>query len=132
MAKSFTAQLQAFVDKTERKMTAVLRQSVEDVFRIAQTTVAQGGSMPVLNSDLRNSLATEINGASVAEGPDSYTLAVAQLEPGDHLRGAWTEEYAIVRHYKPEDFGQGGGMWRDKAAAQWQGIVDANARKVQS
>jgi len=55
---------------------------------------------------------------------------LAQLEPGDMLSGGWTAEYARARHYKPEDFGQGGGMWRDKAAAKWQGIVDANARKV--
>lgn len=132
MARSFTAQLRQFTEKTERKMTAILRQSVQDVFDIAQEPVSKGGSMPVDTAFLRNSLATEVNGSMVAEGDDSYTLAIAQLEPGDKLRGGWTAEYARARHYKPEDFGQGGGMWRDKAAAQWQRIVDANARKVEN
>ncbi len=130
MAKSFKAQLRDFGEKTERKMTAILRQSAQDVFDDAQTPVAQGGSMPVDEGFLRNSLVTEINGGSVGQGADSYALAIAQLEPGDMLSGGWTAEYARARHYKPEDFGQGGGMWRDKAAAKWQGIVDANARKV--
>jgi hypothetical protein len=128
--KTFTADLERFENMTLDKMRRVVRQSVQDTFTDAQTTVAQGGSLPVDTGFLRNSFATELNGSGVAQGEDSYLLAVAQMEPGDVLAGGWTAEYARPRHYKPENFGQGGGMWRDKAAAKWQDTVSRNARAV--
>lgn len=132
MRKSFTAQLKQWQKETERKGRAVLRQSVQDVLDDAQTPVAKGGSLPVDQGFLRNSLATEVNGTKLAEGADTYTLAIAQLEPGDKFRAGWTADYALVRHYKPPTFGQGGGLWRDKAAGKWQSFVDENARKVRN
>ena len=128
--KTFAAQLEDFENLTEDKMTRVMRQSLQDVVEDAQVPVAQGGSMPVDLEFLRDSLATELNGSGVAEGPDSYVLTIAQMEPGDILRVGWTAEYARARHYKPEDYGQGGGMWRDKAAAKWQDTVARNAKAV--
>lgn len=130
MAKSFTAQLRNISQKTEEKMIRIARQSIDDVVADAQTPVAKGGSMPVDKSFLRNSLISSVNGAQVAKGGDTYTLAIAQLKPGDYLRFGWSADYARARHYKPEDFGQGGGMWRDKAAAKWQSIVDKNTRRA--
>jgi hypothetical protein len=130
MPKTFAAQLQDFENLTEDKMRRVLRQSVQDVIQDAQTPVSQGGSMPVLDGFLRNSLATELNGSGVAQGADSFILTIAQMEPGDMLRAGWTAEYARARHYRPEDYGQGGGMWRDKAAAKWQDTVARNAKAV--
>jgi hypothetical protein len=123
---SFTAQIRQWNDRTERKMTAVLKQSAQDVIADAQTPAAQGGNMAVDTGFLRNSLVTEVNGAQVAQGSDSYTLAISQLEPGDYLRAAWTAEYARMRHYNPVN----GGPFRDAAAARWQQIVDANVRRV--
>mgnify|MGYP005850773037 CR=1 FL=1 len=131
MARTFAADLSRFAHLTDDKLRRILRQSVQDVIRDAQTPVAQGGSMPVNTGFLRNSLATEVNGIGVATGEDSYVLAIAGLEPGDVLRAGWTAEYARARHYKPEGFGQGGGHWRDRAAAKWQDIVARNASAVQ-
>lgn len=128
--KTFAAQLQDFENLTMDKMRRVVRASVQDTIADAQTPVAQGGSMPVDEAFLINSLATELNGSGVATGADSFVLAIAQMEPGDVLAAGWTAEYARARHYKPEDFGQGGGHWRDKAAAKWQDTVDRNARAV--
>jgi hypothetical protein len=128
--KTFTASLQDFERLTIDKMERVVRQSVQETFNDAQTTVAQGGSMPVDTAFLRNSLAVDLNGSLSGQSEDSYILAVAQMVPGDVMTGKWTAEYARIRHYKPESFGQGGGMWRDKAAAKWQDIVARNARAV--
>jgi hypothetical protein len=128
--KTFAAQLEKIEALTIDQMRRVVRQSAQDVISDAQTPVAQGGSMPVDTSFLRNSLATELNGSAVATGEDSYILAIAQMQPGDVLRAGWTAEYARARHYKPETFGQGGGMWRDKAAAKWQDTVAKNAKAV--
>jgi len=127
---TFTADLSRFENLTREKMERIARQSIQDVISDAQETVAMGGALPVDTGFLRNSLATELNGSNVATGEDSYILAIAQLQLGDNLRAGWTAEYARARHYKPEDFGQGGGMWRDKAVAKWQDIVAKNARAV--
>jgi len=130
MAGSFAADLSRFADLTIDKAMRVVKQSVQDVVNDAQTTVAQGGSMPVDSGFLRNSLVGELNGTQVAQGADIVTLTVIGMAPGDVARFGWAAEYARARHYKPEDYGQGGGHWRDKAAAKWPARVEANARAV--
>ena len=130
MTRTFAADLSRFADLTEEKLGRVVRQSAQEVVGIAQTTVAQGGSMPVDTGFLRNTLVSELNGSTIAGGGDAYGLAIAGMKPGDVLRVGWTAAYARARHYTPESFGQGGGMWRDKAAAQWGAIVAKNAGLV--
>lgn len=127
--RKFIADVDAFSSLTKDKMLRVARQSLQDVVRIAQRTVADGGDMPVDKGFLRNSLVTELRGAKVGEGANSYTLGIANLQLGDAFRVAWTADYAIPRHYMV-GVGQGGGMWRDKAAQRWQPIVASNARRV--
>ena len=126
--KRFIADVEAFAGKTKGQMLKVAKESIQDVIRIAQTPVAQGGDMPVVTSALRNSLVTELRGASVGTGRDSYVLGIAGLRLGDAFQVAWTAEYAIPRHYMIST--KGGGLWRDKAAQRWTGIVADNARKV--
>ncbi len=128
--KQFMASISQWQGKTAKQMLAIAKQSTDDVIRIAQTPVSKGGLMPVDTSTLRNSLVAELNGAQVGEGADSYTLGIAGLQLGDVVTVAWTASYSIARHYKPPSFGQGGGYWRDNAAAQWQNIVRKNARRV--
>lgn len=129
--KRFIADVEAFKNKTKGQMLRVAQASVQDVVRLAQTPVARGGSMPVDEGGLINSLVTELRGAQVGQGENSYVLGIVGLRLGDAFQVAWTAEYAIARHYKPDSFGQGGGMWRDKSAQQWQRIVEKNARAVQ-
>ena len=129
MAKTFSAQIEDWARLTESKMRRVTQQSIQDVMRIAQTPVSQGGNMPVDLEFLRESLVSSLDGADVAEGIDSYTLAIAGMKLGQPMRFAWTAEYAIPRHYAV-GVGQGGGLWRDLAAAQWQDIVTKNAKAV--
>jgi hypothetical protein len=131
MAKSFAADVSRWADLSQDKLRRVMQASIQDVMTIAQTTVAQGGNMPVDTGFLRNSLVSSLDGASVAQGEDSYTLTIGQMQVGQTARFAWAAEYAAARHYKGPDFGQGGGMWRDLAAQQWQRIVESNAKAVQ-
>lgn len=128
--RKFIADVSRFADKTADQMLLVARQSIDDVVRIAQTPVAKGGNMPVDTGFLRNSLVTELRGAKVGEGADSYTLGLSALKLGDPFNVAWTADYAIPRHYMV-GVGQGGGLWRDNAAQQWGRIVEQNARLVQ-
>ena len=111
-------------------MLRVARQSIQDVIRIAQTPVSQGGNLPVETGFLRNSLVTEVRGSRAGEGADSYVLGLSALQLGDPFQVSWSAEYAIPRHYMV-GVGQGGGLWRDNAAQQWPGIVVKNARLVQ-
>lgn len=127
--RKFIADVERFGRLTVEKMLRVAKQSTDDVVREAQTPVAKGGNMPVDTGALRNSLVTEVNGVEAGAGADSFVLGIAQLQLGDVLSVAWTADYAIPRHYMV-GVGQGGGLWRDKAAAKWSGIVDKNARAI--
>lgn len=125
----FIADVEAFADKTADQMLRVAKQSIQDVVRDAQTPVARGGDMPVDTGFLRNSLITEVDGRRAGSGADSYLLGISSLQLGDVFRVAWTAEYAIPRHYMV-GVGQGGGLWRDKAAQKWSATVAKNARRV--
>lgn len=127
--RKFIADVQRFTDKTADQMLRVAKQSLQDVIRQAQTPVAKGGDMPVDTGYLRNSLVTEVRGATAGQGADSFILGLSTLELGDPFQVAWTAEYAIPRHYAV-GVGQGGGLWRDRAAQRWPGIVEKNARAV--
>jgi hypothetical protein len=127
--KKFIADVEAFKNKTIEQMLRVAKQSIQDTIEIAQTPVAQGGDMPVKDGFLRNSLVTTAKAGDL-EGPNSYILGLSTLELGDPFSVAWTASYAIPRHYAV-GVGQGGGLWRTKAAQRWEGVVQANARKVQ-
>jgi hypothetical protein len=127
--RKFIADVEAFKNKTIEQMLRVAKASIQDTIQTAQTPVAQGGDMPVDTGFLRNSLVTKAKGGDL-DGPNSYILGLSTFELGDPFSVAWTADYAIPRHYLVGTSG-GGGLWRDKAAQRWQGIVQANARKVQ-
>lgn len=126
--RKFVADVEAFKRLTVDKMTRVAKQSLQDVIRDAQTTGAQGGNMPVDTGFLRNSLVTELRGAEVGTGANSYVLGIAGLRLGDAFQVAWTAQYAVARHYLVN---ANGGLWRDTAAQKWQRIVEKNAKAVQ-
>lgn len=126
--RKFIADVSAWADKTKEQMLRVAKQSIQDVVEQAQTPVAQGGDMPVDTGFLRNSLEVTTRGVTL-EGPDSYVLGLSALELGDPFNVAWTAEYSIARHYLVGTT-KGGGLWRDKAAQRWEGIVQANAAKI--
>lgn len=123
---TFTAQIKVFADGSKEKIEAVVKQSAQEVFSIAQTPIAQGGRMPVDTGFLRNSLAAELNGATVAGGADAYVLAVAGMELGDVIFAGWTANYARVQEYMAGNFYMLG------AAQQWQAIVARNAEAIRN
>lgn len=127
--RKFVADVDRFAELTKDKMLRVAKQSLQDVVRKAQTPVSQGGDMPVDTGFLRNSLVAEIGGVQRGRGADAYILALSSMELGDPFRVAWTADYAVPRHYMV-GVGQGGGLWRDKAAQTWSMTVAKNARLV--
>ena len=132
MAGSFSRAIGDFADKTADQMNRVMKQSIQEVINDAQTPVAKDGNMPVDQSFLRNSLASELDGTLIAQGENSHTLTIAQMKIGQPARFGWTAAYARARHYLPAGPGrQGGGHWRDIAVGKWQQIVRKNARLVE-
>jgi hypothetical protein len=127
---SFSAQVSAWVAKSERRIEAVFKESAQEVFSIAQTPVARGGNMPVDTGFLRNSLVSGLNGSTSLSGPDAYTLAIAQAKLGDSVFGGWTANYARYVEY-----GAGGRTPRrfaGSAAEQWQRIVARNSARLRA
>ena len=128
MATSFTASIEDWSKKALRNADLVYKQSVQDLFELANRPVAKGGRMRVDTGFLRNSLTMELNGGTFLGSADSYILAVSRLTIGDSIFGGWTAEYAIHREFgtksqSPDFFARG-------AAAEWVGIVAKNAAKL--
>lgn len=134
----FDAQVGAHVAKYKKRLLAVLRQSAQDVFSLAQTpqpsVKVTGGSfelgkIPVDTGFLRNSFVSAVNGIEVSRGPDSYILAIANAEIGDSIFGGWTAVYAPVVNYGGPYQGR---LFATMAAQQWQSIVSSNAERFRS
>ena len=126
----FTAQIKAFADRAEEKIEAVVKQSAQEVFSIAQTPIAQGGRMPVDTGFLRNSLIAELNGAGVSGGSDAYVMAIAGMDLGDVVFAGWTAKYARFQEYGTSRMA--GNFYMLGAAQQWQAIVARNAELVRN
>jgi hypothetical protein len=138
MARTFTAQMQAFADKSKEKMSLVIRQSAADVFDLATTTQpgvdAAGGSfqvgkVPVDTGFLINSFQIGLNGGSGA-GADGVALVVAGMKLGDTVTGTFSAEYA--RHVEYGTSTMAGRFFVLSAAQQWQAIVSRNAAKARA
>lgn len=135
--KSFTASVAAFRDKTKAQMRDVFAESVQDVLEAAQRPKARGGRMPVDTGNLRNSLASGLNGTFGAPSDDGYIVTLRQLEIGDIAQFAWTAPYARrmeLGFFGTDSLGrtyeQPGNHFVGAAAAQWPQFVAAWAARV--
>ncbi len=127
MAKTFVAKIEAFAEESLQKAEAITKESIQDVFEVAQTPKAKGGRMPVDTGFLRNSLTMFLNSTSLTSGVDSYGFAIVGFKLGDTVLGAWTSDYAVHQNYGTTKFA--GNMFMDDAASQWEAIVNRNAKK---
>lgn len=137
MAKSFTAQVSDWVNRSEEKMRTIMQASVQDVMSAAQepgVSLARGaatvtqGAVPVDTGFLRNSLISGLNGAFGPESPDSYILTIAGMDLGDTARFAWTAPYAAAIEYGHGTYP--GAHFVGLNAARWEEIVAANAQRL--
>lgn len=132
MARSFAAQVDAFVRKSKARTTAVFRESVQRLGEEAQTPVAEGGKMRIDTGFLRASYSVSLNGlptgASRNEGgtfafdPSAVDLTIRGAEIGDTIWGGWTANYALPREEMD-------GFLRS-AVQNWQTIVSGVVNEV--
>lgn len=108
--KSFSAQVEDIVAVSEKRMVALMRQSLQDVINNAQTPVAKGGRMRVDTGFLRASGQASLNGMPTGptrgerDAPNSYNfddrnveVRLGELKFGATFFFGWTAEYARYR-----------------------------------
>jgi len=132
---SFEADVNAWARKTETRLRAVFRSSMQEVARQAQEPQAKGGNLPVDTGFLRNSGGAALNdfparqgeegqeGSSAAKAAESATAAaIARANIGDEIIFGWTAVYA-----RPMEARYG---FMRNAADNWQRIVKREAEEI--
>lgn len=134
MAKTFSAQVDAFVLKSKARMTAVFRESVQRVSEEANTTIHEGGKLPIDTGFLRSSYSVSLSGMpfGLGEPPDRdaryrydqshVDLVISDADIGDVIYGGWTARYAQVQEER-------NGFMRS-AVQNWQSIVNGVVNEV--
>ena len=141
-----TASLRDAIKLKKQQIRYIAINAIQDVVEAAQTPqpcVARTGGtfiegrIPVVSSDLIQSLDTRINGKSSGVSDVSYTAMLAGFDLGDQLQFAWTMPYAlrIEKGYVGTDsagrkFNQAGRFFVGKNAARFSDFVDARAKEV--
>lgn len=136
MIDNLDQDLDKFVRKSEERMLAVARQSIQDVANEAQKPVGKGGRMRVKTGFLRASgraavgkmpSGQSMKPADATDGQftydsDSITSALAKLKLGDTFYFGWVANYARYR----EVFDG----FLSTALQNWDQYVASNARKL--
>lgn len=137
MSASFEAQVDDWVRETEARMTAVFRQSVQEVIEAANLPVKQGGRMRVDTGFLRSSgrasksdMPSILPGANPPPGSPKnsfdfnggeISLVIAGADLGETIYYGYTAAYAAAREYGAR--GQSPDMFVRGAAQRWPQIV---------
>lgn len=137
MAKTFTAQIQAFADLTKQNLKYVAVNAIQDVMESAQTPqpsvkrtggTFQEGKIPVDTAELINSLISGANGSFGPQAADSYAVALAGYDLGDYMRFGWTAPYAM--HVELGTGRMAGRHFVGANAARFSQFVEKYAREV--
>jgi hypothetical protein len=126
-------QIDAIIAASEKRMIALMRQSLQDVINDAQKPVAKGGRMRVDTGFLRASGQPSLNG--IPSGPvrgernesysfdtNSLTLTLAKLEIGQTFFFGWTAAYARYREAYDG--------FLEIALQKWSTIVERNTEEI--
>ncbi|WPZ05661.1 hypothetical protein [Pelagerythrobacter marinus] len=132
-----------WAENKDKLLTALLRNSVQELAKEAGSTIPNGGRVPVRTGNLARSVVVD-NKPPVrdAEGvvhtmSADFSLGVAGLKPGDTIYIGWTAIYARRMNYGfvgddslGRTYNQSGFGFAEAAASKWDGIVKAQAAKL--
>lgn len=139
MASTFSADIGKWARQTEQRMTAVFRQSAQEVAEQVKRTRSEGGHMRVKTGFLRASLMASTSqmpsinpmakpaddAADNSFGPDPLvTLVIAGADIGQTIYLGFTAAYARPREYQD-------GFVR-LTAQRWKQIVEESAALIKS
>lgn len=150
---NFAAEIERWAEKTEAQLTAIFRQSAQDVIEVMQEVGPSKanpdstgtGRMPVDTGFLRASLVVVLNGdlppadrkaprrRKKSEGPipwdvSAATLVINQANIGDRVSAGFTANYANLVNYGSSNFP--GYHFVEYASGQWQQIVRRNVERA--
>lgn len=141
--KVFNKQLDEFVGKTEEKILAVTKNSIQEVVEEASTPVKLGGKMRVDTGFLRSSGTASLNQLPTGESEGRKRIAgelgvlpeysnyntgsvlqavLADFKLGDTFYFGWCANYAIYRETYDG--------FLVSACQNWSSIVDKNMRRL--
>jgi hypothetical protein len=132
MAQTFAATVGAWVEKVEGGLTAVFRESCQELVHELDALV------PVDTGALRASLRASTtampqivqSGGAIPAGFGDTVLVINGADIGDVVFLGYTMAYAPYVHYGSN--GRPGRPWVDLVAQRWQSIVAAKAAEVKS
>ena len=122
--------LDQWTKKTEKRIDAVLKDATQSVVAVAQVSRDEGGRMPVITGNLRNSLQSSVAGGASGEGKESYIMVAAGMNGGDLATFVWTAKYAAA--VNNGNRGRPGAHFVEGAVDQWPAIVRASTAKAKA
>lgn len=141
--KSFGAQIDAWVRKTQQRQELVFKEATQTVVNAMQQTVGEGGNMPVDTGTLRASAQAStsgpppirndlkaIKGESVTYNPDQIALIIAGATLGQSIWVTYGANYAAAVEYGSR--GRAGRGFVRLAAQQWPKIVNATIAEAKA
>ena len=130
----------AWTENTKKRLTALLRNSVQSLAKEASTTIPNGGRVPVKTGYLARSVVISNQPPSILTyGPvnPNALSGAATLEPGDTVYIGWQASYARRQNYGftgtdalGRRYNQAGYGFAEATAAKWPAIVKAEAAKI--
>jgi hypothetical protein len=126
--------------RTKGGLTALLRNSVQDLASEAGRTIPNGGRVPVKTGNLARSVVVSKTRPNILlyGPPDPNALSgIATINPGDPIFLGWQAAYSRRQNsgYVGTDslgrtYNQAGHGFAEATAAQWPAIVARNAAKM--
>jgi hypothetical protein len=131
MTKSFGAQFDAWAKQTEIEQTRVIHHAVRNLVAEATRPQADGGHMPVVRGNLRNSVQVSTTGPvevdwstkKFRDPSDAVNNAIAGIEPGVTAHVGFRAPYGVK-----VEFEAGAGFAR-LAAQRWPEFVNQAVRR---
>lgn len=129
----------AWSGNTGERLTALLRNSVQELAKVASTTIPNGGRVPVKTGNLARSVAVDTEPPKIIEGlaTGDYSLGIANIKPGDTIYIGWQAAYARRMNYGfvgadslGRVYNQTGYGFAEATAAKWPSILTAQASKL--
>jgi hypothetical protein len=125
--------------RTVAGLTALLRNSVQELAREASTTIPNGGRVPVKTGNLARSVVVDNKPPQVIEGlaKGDFSLGIANIKPGETIFLGWTAKYSRRLNFGfvgadslGRVYNQSGYGFAEATAAKWPAIVQRQAAKM--
>jgi hypothetical protein len=125
--------------RTVAGLTALLRNSVQELACEASTTIPNGGRVPVKTGNLARSVVVDNKPPQVIEGlaKGDFSLGIANIKPGDTIYIGWQAKYSrrLNNGFVGADslgrvYNQSGYGFAEATAAKWPAIVQRQAAKM--